>query len=394
MREQNLQNRLEQLQQQGLGRRLRHAQSPQAPVMLIDGQRVSAFCSNDYLGLANHPDIKKAMIAGVESFGAGAGSAHLINGHFESHHLLQTELANWLGVPATLLFSTGYMANLAVLSTLAGRGDTIIADKLNHASLLDGAKLSGAKLRRFAHGDLDAARRQLQQAKGTRILVTDAVFSMDGDCADLAGLNTLAEEFDAWLVVDEAHSFGVLGDQGRGLFAQQALPVAKHVIRIGTLGKAFGTAGAFIAAQKQIIEILLQSARPYLFTTAQPPAIAQATRCALNIIRQQPQLQTRLFAHVHRLRNGLTTLTQAHPSWSIMPSATPIQPLVIGSAEQASKLAQALLTDGFLVPAIRPPTVPAGSSRLRFTVSAAHTEQQIEALLAAVEKQMEQAINQ
>lgn len=393
MREQNLQKRLKKIQQQGLSRQLRNAQTPQAPAMQIDGQTLTPFCSNDYLGLANHPALKQAMTAGVERYGVGAGSAHLINGHFASHHQLQIELANWLEVPTTLLFSTGYMANLAVLSTLAQRGDSIIADKLNHASLLDGAKLSGAKLLRFPHGDLDAARRQLKQAKGTRVLVTDAVFSMDGDCADLAGLNALAEEFDAWLVVDEAHSFGVLGEQGRGLFAKQALPIADHIIRVGTLGKAFGTAGAFIAAQKQITDILLQSARPYLFTTAQPPAVAQATRCALDIIRQQPQLQTQLFTNVTRLRNGLATLVQKHRYGSIEPSATPIQPLVIGPAEQATRLAQALHSEGFLVPAIRPPTVPAGSSRLRFTLCASHSEQQIDALLAALEKQMQQIKN-
>lgn len=386
MRLKKLQQRLTKLEQQHLTRRLRCLQSPQQPEQQIDGQPCVAFCSNDYLGLANHPALKQAANIGLERYGVGAGSAHLINGHFESHHRLEHELAEWLNVPQTRLFSTGYMANLALLSTLAGRNDSIIFDKLNHASLLDGAQLSGARLLRYPHGDLAAAKKRLQQASGVRVLVTDAVFSMDGDCADLAELGALAQDYDAWLVVDEAHSFGVLGEQGRGLFAAQQQPVSERVIRIGTLGKAFGSAGAFIAASELVTEALLQTARPYMFTTAQPPAIAEATRVALQIIRNQAEHQQRLVCNIQHLKQGLEHLTATHSQWRLLPSSTPIQPLVIGEAANAANLAKLLREQGYLVPAIRPPTVPKGQSRLRFTLSAEHTADQIEQLLTALQQ--------
>ena len=362
-------------------RTLHTARSPQAPHRLIDGRALITFCSNDYLGLANHPEIIAAWQAGAARWGVGAGAAHLVSGHFAPHAELEDALAHWLRVDRALLFSTGYMANLAVVGGLVGRGDTVIGDKLNHASLVDAAQLSGATFLRYRHADMADARRQLQRATGTRMIVTDGVFSMDGDVAPLADLMALAEEFDAWLVIDDAHGFGVWGAAGRGSLAHLGLTasgVPEYVLQVGTLGKAFGTAGAFIAGAAQPIEVLLQRARSYVFTTAQPPALAWATLTSLALVQAGDDLRAAWRARVAEFKQGLPA------TYSLMPSDTPIQPIVLGESAAALAAAQLLAQRGLWVPAIRPPTVPVGSARLRLTLSAAHTADDVSALLTAL----------
>ncbi|TDN65002.1 8-amino-7-oxononanoate synthase [Halothiobacillus neapolitanus] len=360
---------------------MRVGQSPQGVSMRVDGRELLAFCSNDYLGLANHPDIVTALQIGAARWGVGSGAAHLVNGHFEPHDALEFALAEWLRVDRCLLFSTGYMANLAVVGGLVGRGDTVVADKLNHASLVDAAQLSGATLRRYRHGDIDDARRQLMRATGTRMILTDGVFSMDGDVARLADLMALAEEFDAWLVVDDAHGFGVWGEQGRGSLAELGVidaGVPEYLVQVGTLGKAFGTAGAFVAGASQPVEVLLQRARSYLFTTAQPPALAVATLASLSIVKSGNDLRANWRARVAALKRDLP------PGIELMPSDTPIQPILIGDSAEAVKWSARLAESGLWVPAVRPPTVPKGAARLRVTISAAHSTSHVAQLIEAL----------
>ncbi len=363
-----------------LTRRLRVADSPQGPRMRIDGREQRVFCSNDYLGLANDPRLAEALRRGVERYGVGAGSAHLVNGHFAPHQRLEDELAAWLEVDAARLFSTGYMANLGVVGALVGRGDTVLADRLDHASLLDAVQLSGARLSRYRHGDMADLERRLSTARGERMILTDGVFSMDGDVAPLADLVELADRFDAWLVVDEAHAFGVLGEQGRGSFEAAGIGPGERVLRVGTLGKAFGTAGAFVAGAAEPLAVLLQRARTYLFTTAQPPAVAEASRAALSIVRDEGWRRERLDELVARFRQAVGELSGLEP----MASSTPIQPLVIGDSARAMAMADRLGELGFMVPAIRPPTVPRGSARLRVTFSARHSDDDLQALIGAL----------
>lgn len=349
--------------------------------MRVDGRELLAFCSNDYLGLANHPDIVSALQTGAARWGVGSGAAHLVNGHFEPHDALEFALAEWLRVERSLLFSTGYMANLAVVGGLVGRGDTVVADKLNHASLVDAAQLSGATLRRYRHGDMDDARRQLMRATGTRMILTDGVFSMDGDVAPLAELMALAEEFDAWLVVDDAHGFAVWGEEGRGSLSELGLidsGMPEYLVQVGTLGKAFGTAGAFVAGASQPIEVLLQRARSYLFTTAQPPALAVATLASLSIVKSATDLRANWRARVAQFKRDLP------PGIELMPSDTPIQPVLVGDSAEAVDWSARLVDSGLWVPAIRPPTVPKGAARLRVTISAAHTPSHITSLTNAL----------
>lgn len=394
----------------GLTRRLRVANSPQDVLMQVDDRALLTFCSNDYLGLAHHPEIAAAMQEGIARWGVGAGAAHLVNGHFSPHDQLERALADWLQVERALLFSTGYMANLAVVGGLMGRGDTVIADRLNHASLVDAAQLSGAKLLRYRHADVADARRQLERATGTRMILTDGVFSMDGDVAPLAALMSLAEEFDAWLVVDDAHGFGVWGEAGRGSLSALGLVssgVPEYLIQVGTLGKAFGTAGAFVAGAAQPINVLLQRARSYLFTTAQPPALACATLASLDLVRKGDARRANLMARVSQFRDELDRigvsqevdlaaepmnppLVQPTRSLSLMPSMTPIQPIWVGDSHRALVLAQRLEQRGILVPAIRPPTVPAGSARLRVTLSASHSTEQVTQLVSALQTSLSQ----
>ncbi len=365
----------------GLERRREVIFSPQGARVTAEGRELVAFASNDYLGLANDPAVVAAARDAATRWGVGAGASHLICGHFAPHEALEAELAAFVAPCAgarALTFSTGYLANLAILSSLAGRSDAIFADRLNHACLNDGAMLSRAQFVRYAHGDVAALERRLAESKAKRkIIATDAVFSMDGDLAPLPRLLELADAHDAWLVVDDAHGFGVLGE-GRGSLAHAGL-ASDRIVYMGTLGKAAGVAGAFVAAHPSVIETLLQSARPYIYTTAAPPLLAAALRASLAIIRDDAQRRARLSRSIAQFRDGARDLP-----WPLLPSPSAIQPLVVGDSVDAMNVAGALRERGFWVPAIRPPTVPAGTARLRVSLSAAHTEDDVAALIAAL----------
>jgi len=370
---------LERRRAEHLYRRRRVVEGPQQPALRVDGREVVAFCSNDYLGLANDARVAKALQDAAARWGAGSGAAHLVTGHSAAHHALEEELAEFTGRPRALLFSTGYMANLGVVSALLGRGDTVLEDRLNHASLIDAGLLSRARLRRYTHADAAAAEAQLRDASGEKLLATDGVFSMDGDVAPLPELAAACRRHGAWLMVDDAHGLGVLGDGGRGSLAHFGLGVAEVPILMGTLGKAFGTFGAFVAGADDLIETLIQDARPYVYTTAPPPAVAEATRVALRLARDEAWRRERLGELVARFRTGAQAI-----GLPLMPSETPIQPLLLGDAPRALAWSAALEARGLLVSAIRPPTVPAGSARLRVTLSAMHTEAQVDSLLDAL----------
>lgn len=372
---------LERRRAEHLYRERRVIDGPCAPELVVDGRPVLGFCSNDYLGLANHPDVIAALQRGAAEYGVGAGSAHLVCGHGRAHHALEEELAEFTGRPRALLFSTGYMANLGVVSTLAGRGDAVVEDRLNHASLLDAARLAGARLQRYAHGDAAAAEARLEHSAGApKLILTDGVFSMDGDLGPLPALAAAADRHKAWLMVDDAHGFGVVGAQGAGTAAHYGLGPAEVPILMGTLGKAFGTFGAFVAGSETLIESLIQHARSYIYTTALPPALAEATRASLRLARAEGWRREHLQALIARFRAGASELGLA-----LLPSQTPIQPLMVGDARRALELSARLLDRGILVGAIRPPTVAEGGARLRITFSAAHSEAQVDRLLGTLE---------
>jgi 8-amino-7-oxononanoate synthase len=364
----------------GLKRRRRKLDAPCGPLAVVDGRSLISFCSNDYLGLANDPALIEAACAGARAWGVGSGASHLVSGHLEPHEALEQALAAFTGFPRALLFSTGYMANLGILPALVGRGDTVFSDRLNHASLIDAVQLSRADSQRYPHGDLTTLERQLAASKARRkLILTDAVFSMDGDLAPLPALLELAERFDAWLVIDDAHGFGVLGAQGRGSLAHFQLPAAQRVIYMGTLGKAAGASGAFVAAHEAVIEWLLQRARTYIFTTGSSPMIASALLTSLDLIENGDARRTRLWQLTAQLRDGL-----ANTRWQLLPSPTAIQPVMIGDNFETLRVANALFERGLWVPAIRPPTVAKGSARLRVSLSAAHTTDQVEQLIDAL----------
>jgi 8-amino-7-oxononanoate synthase len=375
----NLAADLDRRRAEHLYRRRRVVEGMQGPALRIDGRELVAFCSNDYLGLAADPRLVEAMQRGAARYGAGSGAAHLVSGHSAAHHALEEELAAFTQRPRALLFSTGYMANLGVLSALLGRGDAVIEDRLNHASLLDGGLLSRARLRRYAHADAEAAEAALAGPEGERLLATDGVFSMDGDLAPLPALAEACARHGAWLMVDDAHGLGVLGEQGRGSLAHFGLGPHEAPILMGTLGKAFGTFGAFVAGSQDLIETLIQRARPYVYTTASPPAVAEATREALRIAQSEEWRRERLRTLIARFRAGMEAL-----GLPIMESTTAIQPVPLGESARALRWSEALERRGLLVTAIRPPTVPAGSARLRVTLSAAHTEAQVDRLVDAL----------
>jgi len=347
----------------------------------VDGHTLLSFCSNDYLGLAAHPEVIAALQHGAEQYGVGSGAAHLVIGHSSAHHALEEELADFTCRPRALLFSTGYMANIGVITALLGRGDTVFEDRLNHASLIDGGILSRARLKRYTHADASHLTDQLGGAQGEKLIVTDGVFSMDGDIAPLTDLANAASQHDAWLMVDDAHGLGVLGKQGGGSLPHLGLTQDDVPILMGTLGKAFGTFGAFVAGSEELIETLIQQARSYIYTTALPPAVAEATRASLRLVRKDEWRRERLQKLVQRFRSGAQQL-----GLPLMDSITPIQPLLAGSAEQALAWSQQLEAQGILVSAIRPPTVPEGSARLRITFSAIHQDEHIDRLLDALDK--------
>ncbi|WP_019583066.1 8-amino-7-oxononanoate synthase [Thioalkalivibrio sp. ALE16] len=377
-----LQARLDRVRTDGRWRRLRTLDGPQQPEQVIDGKSIVAFCSNDYLGLAADPAVAAAAREALDRYGVGAGAAHLINGHTRAHVELEQALARFTGRERALLFSTGYMANLALVQTLAGRHDTVFEDRWNHASLIDAVRLAGARSQRYRHADPGHLRDRLERApdRGHRLIVTDGVFSMDGDIAPLPELAALAREFDAWLMVDDAHGLSVLGATGGGSCQHHGLGADEVPILMGTLGKGFGTAGAFVAGSKALIEALIQTARPYIYTTAMPAALAAATLASVRIAEAAEDRRAHLQGLLQRLGEGLDRLGLQHP-----PPLTPIQPVHIGDARRASAVAERLLAAGFLVPAIRPPTVPEGQARLRITLSASHTESQVDTLLRALE---------
>lgn len=371
--------RLAQRQAEDLYRRRPLLESPQGPDVVIDGQPMLAFCSNDYLGLANHPEVIAALRAGAERWGVGGGASHLVNGHCGPHHELELALAEFTGRPRALLFSTGYMANLGTVTALVGKGDSVLEDRLNHASLLDAGLLSGARFSRYLHNDAASLASRLEKIEGNTLVVTDGVFSMDGDLADLPALCAKAREKGAWVMVDDAHGFGPLGATGGGIVEHFGLGIEDVPVLVGTLGKAFGTAGAFVAGSEELIETLIQFARPYIYTTSQPPAVACATLKSLELLRAESWRRDHLNALIARFRAGAEAI-----GLELMDSPTPIQPILVGGSAQAMALSAELRQRGILVGAIRPPTVPAGTARLRVTLSASHTEAQVDRLLVAL----------
>jgi len=363
--------------------------SPQGPEVVVDGQRLLNFCSNDYLGLANHPEVIRAMQDGVAKWGVGGGASHLVIGHSGPHHELEEALAEFTGRPRALLFSTGYMANLAAVTALVGQGDTVLEDRLNHASLLDAGLLSGARFSRYLHNDAESLGKRLGKAEGSTLVVTDGVFSMDGDLAELPALCAQARRHGAWMMVDDAHGFGALGASGAGVVEHFGLELDDVPVLVGTLGKAFGTAGAFVAGSDELIETLIQFARPYIYTTSQPPAVACATLKSMELLRSEGWRREHLQRLVARLREGAAQI-----GLTLMDSPTPIQPVLIGDSARALRLSALLRERGILVGAIRPPTVPAGSARLRITLSAAHSEAQLERLLQALAESWRQLVKE
>lgn len=367
--------------QQSLYRSRRILETPQGAEVIANGRPQINFSSNDYLGLANHSEVIEAFKEGADRFGVGSGASHLVIGHSQAHHELEERLADWVGCERALLFSSGYMANVGALNALAKKGDLILQDKLNHASLLDGGLISDAQMKRYAHVDMQALEQRLkcQPEDGETFVVTDAVFSMDGNIAPLEKVVALCEQYGAVLMVDDAHGFGVLGEGGRGSLNHFKFSSSQVPVYMATLGKALGVSGAFIAGDNDLIEYLIQCARNYIYTTALPPATAVATLKALDVITQEPWRQAHLNKLITQFREGLA-------DWQhlLMPSTTAIQPIVIGESDKALMLSDRLQQQGFLVSAIRPPTVPPGSARLRVTLTAAHTEQQVSELVAAL----------
>lgn len=387
---QSLENKLVALDNEQLRRRRRIVDSPCGTRLSVDGKEFLAFCSNNYLGLANDPQVVAALCAGARQWGAGSGAAAVVSGHLRPHQQLEEALAafvaHFFNSPRALLFSTGYLANLGIVPALAGRGDAVFADRLNHASLIDAALASGAEHKRYAHNDICALEKLLTQSTAkNKLVLTDAVFSMDGDIAPLDKLYALAEAHDAWLVIDDAHGFGVLGDQGRGSLSHFNLSSSPRIVYMATLGKAAGVAGAFVAGDTTVIEWLQQRSRTATFTTAHPPAISCALLKSIELIAAGDTRRSHLQALIAQLRRDLVPLATQR-GWQLPDSQTPIQPLIVGSNQGALDLSAALEAQGIWVPAIRPPTVPQGSARLRICLSAAHSEADVAALIAALEK--------
>jgi 8-amino-7-oxononanoate synthase len=385
----HLADELKDLEASGLHRRRRVLESAQGVRIVVDGQEYLSFCSNDYLGLASHPALIGAAQSAAARYGVGAGASHLVSGHSVLHHELEAALAAFTGLPSALLFSTGYMANLGIVTALAGRDDEVFADKLNHASLNDAVLLSRAKFTRYPHLDLVVLEKRLAASRAKRkLVVTDAVFSMDGDMAPVPELLALCERHDALLVLDDAHGFGVLGRTGRGVLEHFSLPLTPHPSRIvymATLGKAAGVFGAFVAGPVELTDYLVQRARSYIYTTATPPLLSAALAASLQLIEGEAWRRDRLRELIAGLRQGLKLRR-----WRLMDSTTPIQPVIIGANQETLAVSEALRERGIWVPAIRPPTVPKGEARLRISLSAAHSLEDV-AQLAAMLNELESA---
>ena len=372
----NLTPQLAELDAQKLLRKRRIVASSQGTQLIVDGKSYLSFCSNDYLGLANHPALTDALIRGAREFGVGAAASHLISGHMGPHQALEIALARFVGLPRALYFSNGYAANTGVIPALAGRGDAVFSDALNHACIIDGARLSRAEVQVYRHADSAELARLLDASRAARkLVVSDAVFSMDGDIAPVKKLVELCERHDAWLLLDDAHGFGVLGATGHGVLEHFDIR-SPNVVYMGTLGKAAGVSGAFVAGQADVIEWLVQRARTYVFSTASPPALAVALLESLRIIELESWRREQLQTLAARLRDGLAELP-----WDLLPSQTAIQPLIIGDNEAALNVMARLQEMHIWAPAIRPPTVPEGTARLRISLSAAHTVADIDRLI-------------
>jgi len=373
------------LDEKGLRRRRRTIDSAQSAHVVVDGKPYVAFCSNDYLGLANHPALIAAAHAGADAYGVGAGASHLVLGHARAHEALEQQLAAFVCAPRALLFSTGYMANLGIVTALAGREDAVFADRLNHASLNDACLLARPQFKRYAHNDLEQLERLLATTKAKRrLIVVDAVFSMDGDIAPVPALLALAERYDAWLILDDAHGFGVLGAGGRGVLELFGIRLSStaRIIYMATLGKAAGVFGAFVAGDATLIEMLMQRARTYIYTTAMPPLLACAVSKSIELIAAGAPLRKQLAENIIQLKQELTYTLSTE--WRLLPSITAVQPLVLGDNRAATVVAERLAARGVLVPAIRPPTVPPGTARLRISLSAAHTPGDVRELCDAL----------
>ena len=375
---------LQERKKEHLYRQRRTLASPQGAEVLVDGRRCLNFCSNDYLGLANHPKVIAAFQRAAELYGVGSGASHLVVGHSRVHHELEEALADFTGRPRALLFSSGYQANMGTINALVGRGDSVFQDRLNHASLLDGALLSGAKLLRFSHNDQSSLEKRLFDAQSKspdsrKLVVVDGIFSMDGDAAPLKAYAALCQQYGAWLMVDDAHGLGVCGAFGKGSLELAECDADEVPILMGTLGKAFGTAGAFIAGSEVLVESLIQHARNYIYTTAIPPAVAAATLVSLELIQEEAWRREHLQNLISQFQKGLDGLP-----FDLIPSHTAIQPLLIGSSEVSIQVSEELLAQNILISAIRPPTVPADTARLRITLSAAHSAEQVQCLLNAL----------
>ena len=367
----NFSNKISDLEENHLLRSRRIAKSPQGTVMKIDNQDVVNFCSNDYLSLANHAKIKEALIEGVEKYGAGSGASHLVSGHSDSHKLLEEALAEFTGQESALLFSSGYSANLGIFSALRDEIKWSIQDKLNHASLIDGCRLIGLPIQRYHHNNLESLANKIKKQSGSGLVVTDNVFSMDGDRANISGISKIIDSSNTMLMQDDAHGFGVFDPI-----------IPKHSIYMATLGKAAGVMGAFVSGDKDFIEFLIQKSRPYTYTTALPPNLCHAIQKSLEMIKHGEQRE-KLFKNIKFFRSMASQL-----GLSFEQSDSAIQPLIISSSSKALLISNRLFKEGFFVSAIRPPTVPPNSARLRFTLSADHTFEQIESLLEKVNNAM------
>ena len=370
------------LEQAGLRRHLRTVMSAPTGTIHLDGRDVVLLGSNNYLGLSTHPQVIAAAVEATQVFGTGASGSRLISGNSELYTTLETNLATTKNTEAALVFSSGYAANTSIIPVLAGEGDLILSDTLNHASIIDGCRLSRATTQVYQHCDVEHLKTLLSESAAfrRRLIVTDGVFSMDGDIAPLPDIYEVATRYDAMLLVDDAHGFGVLGRDGRGTVSHFGLD-GESIIQMGTLSKAIGTLGGYIAGRHALVELLINKARGFIFTTGLPPATLAAANAALNVMRSSPDLRQRLFSHAKRLKTALT-----HLGYTLLPSETQILPVVLGSPQQATSIADALLTEGVFAPAIRPPAVPPDTSRLRLTVMATHTEGEIQQAIAGFTK--------